>query len=92
MNKTDKVYKVEVTTPIQEFYLRVPKGVEINQEILENLDYVEDWWDTSAESDLWFRDICRKDRTASFSEVDKELWDEQEHPELGKDGKTYWYE
>ena len=47
MGKTVKVYKVIITSrPVeQKFYLRVPKGVEINQEILENSSCFEDWWD-----------------------------------------------
>ena len=42
MNKTDKVYKVRVVTQKEMFILRVPIGVEINEEILENqLKYTE---------------------------------------------------
>jgi len=72
MNKTDKVYKVEVTTPIQEFYLRVPKGVEVNEEILEKS------WFTEPE-------VPNLPTNVSFSEVEKELWNDY-HPSLYKDG------
>jgi len=73
MKDTDKVYKVKVTTLEEEFILRVPKGVEINQEILDNSCYLEEWKN-------------QKYVNVSFSEVDKEFWVEHEHPLLENDG------
>ena len=73
MRSTDKVYKVRVVTQKEMFILRVPKGVEINQEILENSCYLEEWKNQEYVN-------------VSFSEVDKELWVEHKHPILEKDG------
>ena len=42
----DRLVVVKLTPKIeQEELLLVPKGVEINQEILENSSCFEDWWD-----------------------------------------------
>lgn len=73
MKNTDKVYKVKVTTLEEEFILQVPKGVEINQDILENSWYLDEYKNQEYVN-------------VSFSEVDKELWVEHEHPLLENDG------
>ena len=45
MRKTYKTYKVKISPMIQDtVILRVPKGVEINKEILKNSGYFDDWW------------------------------------------------
>ena len=42
----DRLVVVKITPKIEEEkLLLVPKGVEINQEILENCSRFEDWWD-----------------------------------------------
>ena len=42
----DRFVMVKITPKIEEEkLLLVPKGVEINQEILENSSCFEDWWD-----------------------------------------------
>ena len=42
----DRLVMVKITPKIEEEkLLLVPKGVEINQEILENSGCFEDWWD-----------------------------------------------
>ena len=73
MKDTDKVYKVRVMKLEEEDILRVPNGVEINKEILE---------------DSWYLDEYKNKEyiSISFSEVDKELWVEHKHPILEKDG------
>jgi len=71
----DKVYRVKITQRPKvrtDMILLVPKGVEINQLILENTDY-----DFDTHGDIDF----------SISEVDKELWNEEKHPSLHNDGK-----
>jgi hypothetical protein len=73
MKDTDKVYNVKVMELQEKFVLRVPKGVEINQEILENSWYLDEYKNKEYIS-------------ISFSEVDKQLWMEHEHPVLEKDG------
>ena len=72
MNKTDKVYKVEITTPIEEFYLRVPKGVEINEEILTNSGYFDDWWEYGVIEGTPYPNINweRTETEISFCEVE----------------------
>ena len=60
MNKTDKVYKVQEIVRdklFADYFLRVPKGVELTKEILEDSNR------------LWGVDI--EDIDVSFSEVDK---------------------
>ena len=60
MNKTDKVYKVQEIVReklLDDYFLRVPKGLELTKEILENSNR------------LWEVDI--EDIDVSFSEVDK---------------------
>ena len=75
MKNTDKVYKVRVMKIEEEEILRVPKGVEINKEILEDSWY----FDKFEEEDDDGRDFTTL-FSISFSEVDKELWVEHEHP------------
>ena len=73
MKNTDKVYKVKVMELQEEFVLRVPIGVEINEEILGNSWYLDEYKNKEYIS-------------ISFSEVDKEHWVKNKHPILEKDG------
>ena len=79
MKDTDKVYKVKITPDIElNILLRVPKGVEINEEILSKDYMFEDYW----REDPIINPRCR----IEISEVkDKELWSE-DHPSLDRDG------
>ena len=63
MKDTDKVYNVKVIPDIEDnILLRVPKGVEINRNILVKSG-----------------ELCiTKNVDISFTEVDKELWNEEE--------------
>jgi hypothetical protein len=69
----DQVYKVKVIKLQEEFILQVPKGVEMNQEILENSSYLDEYKN-------------KEDVSISFSKVDKKLWLEDKHPSLDRDG------
>lgn len=69
----DKYYKVKVMELQEQFVLRVPIGVEINEEILENSWYLDEYKN-------------KEDISISFSEVDKELCVEYDLPLLEKDG------
>jgi len=73
MKDTDRVYNVKVMELQEEFVLRVPKGVEINKEILENSWYLDEYKNKEYIS-------------ISFSEVDKELMSEEDFPSLDKEG------
>ena len=45
---TDKYYKVRITPKLESYLvLRVPKGVQINEEILEESPFFEDWYSES---------------------------------------------
>jgi hypothetical protein len=81
MKDTDKVYNIKITPLVEDnILLRVPKGVEINEEILRKDSYFEDWYDFDPPT-LYGKDICLE-----ISEVeDKELWSE-DHPSLDRDG------
>ena len=84
LDRTDKVYKMIVSPYYpprmteHEYLLRVPNGVEINQEILENSSFFEDEW-------------CKElfptpSSLIEFGEVeDKELWSD-DYPSLDKEG------
>jgi hypothetical protein len=70
----DKVYRVKITQRPEvrtDMILLVPKGVEINQLILEN-----SYYDFDTQGDIDF----------SISEVDKELWNDDD-PTLDNDGE-----
>ena len=79
MKDTDKVYNIKVIPDIEDnILLRVPKGVEINEEILSKDYMFEDYWS----EDPIINPRCRLE----ISEVeDKELWSE-DHPSLDRDG------
>ena len=83
MKDTDKVYNVKVIPDIEDnILLRVPKGVEINEEILSKDYMFEDYWS----EDPIINPRCRLE----ISEVkDKELWSE-DHPSLHKNGFTHY--
>ena len=79
MKNTDRVYRVKVTPDVEHNYLlRVPEGVEINQDILEKSWFFDDEWSEDP--------IHHPSSRIEFSEVDKELWVEHEHPLLENDG------
>jgi len=79
MKNTDRVYRVKVTPDVEHNYLlRVPEGVEINQDILEKSWFFDDEWSEEP--------IHHPSSRIEFSEVDKELWVENEHPLLDEDG------
>lgn len=86
MRKTDKVYNVKVTPHIEHNYLiRVPKGVEINKEILENSGNFDNEW---SEEPMHTLASC-----VEISEVDKELkelWNDGGDPSLHKDGTIHY--
>ena len=84
MKDTDKVYNVKVIPDIEDnILLRVPKGVEINEEILRKDCHFEDYWS----EDPIINPRCRLE----ISEVkDKELWNDYDHPSLHKNGFTHY--
>jgi len=86
MKNTDKVYEVKINPIIDEtVLLRVPEGVEINQEILENSWYFEKWYFESPP-------ILTPNTKLRFelSEVDKELWNDSDYPSLDEDGDIHF--
>ena len=83
MKDTDKVYKVKITPDIElNILLRVPKGVEINEEILSKDYLFEDCWSEEH--------IYNPSSRLEISEVDKELWNDYVHPSLHKNGFTHY--
>ena len=84
-----------ISPKVQEsIILRVPKGVEINQEILENSGYFDDWYDFEPPI------LIGKDVRLEFSEIPEEFlkqhsfyrWKRDKDPTLTKDGDiTYDY-
>ena len=75
----DRLVMVKITPKIEEEkLLLVPKGVEINQDILEKSWFFDDEWSEEP--------IHHPSSRIEFSEVDKELWVKNKHPILEKDG------
>jgi len=84
MKDTDKVYRVKITPLVEDIILlRVPKGVEINEEILRKDSYFEDWYDFDPPT------LYGKDIRLEISEVDKELWSDDDLS-LHKNGFTHY--
>lgn len=83
MKDTDKVYRVKITPLVEDIILlRVPKGVEINEEILRKDCHFEDYWS----EDPIINPRCRFE----ISEVDKQLWNEEHDISLHKNGFTHY--
>jgi len=86
MKNTDKVYEVKINPVINEtVLLRVPDGVEINQEILENSWFFEDWYFDSPP----ILNPNTKLRL-ELNEVNKELWNGYDSPSLDEDGDIHF--
>ncbi len=82
---TDKVYKVKITPMIEEeIFLRVPKDVELTQEILEDSGYFDGWYNEEPPSLIG--GTCRLE----IGEVDKELWTTDKDPILDNDGDIHF--
>ena len=83
MKDTDKVYRVKITPLVEDnILLRVPKGVEINEEILEKSWFFEDEWCEEL--------FPTPSSLIEFSEVeDKQLWN-YKHPSLHKNGDIHY--
>ena len=84
MKDTDKVYNIKVIPDIEDnILLRVPKGVEINEEILSKDYMFEDYW----REDPIINPRCR----IEISEVEnKQLWSEGKDLSLHKNGFTHY--
>ena len=86
MKDTDKVYNVKVIPDIEDnILLRVPKGVEINEEILRKDCHFEYYYDYEPPT-LYGVDI-----RLEISEVEnKQLWSEGKDLSLHKNGFTHY--
>jgi hypothetical protein len=90
MKNKEKLYKVKIY-PIthEEIYIRVPKGVEINQQILENSSYFDDWYNFEPPQIMGCKVRCEftEINPLKLPKIDYE--DLDNFPSLDEDGYIY---
>jgi len=91
MKDTDKVYLVIVSPDFphieHEYLIRVPEGVEINEDILKKSWFFDDEWVDLIRSPQGLG--IPPSRIECISEVNKELWSD-DYPSLHKDGNIHY--